>query len=116
MAAEEVEKLENKSPGPSLTVPSVSQSFHDDQDAPLLSIDYIHNSLANANMNSLANHFKKQNYGTSYQDNGVTKLLPDGRNADEEKSSSMSTPKHASIPSSVFNLCNTIIGAGILSM
>ena len=58
MAAEEVEKLDNKSPSPSLTVPSVSQSFHEVRDTPLLSIDYIHNSPANTNMNFLANNGK----------------------------------------------------------
>ena len=117
--------------GPSMAIPKVSQSFHEEQDAPLLSIDYIHDSLTNANMHNSLGHDGNKDYGTS-QDGGIRKVIPDAQYTDEEKStstfnimkyvptagkkSSTFTQKQASIPSSIFNLCNTIVGAGILGM
>lgn len=101
--------------GPSLAIPKQTQEYNEDQDAPLLSIDYIHDSLP------------ATNYG------GVSKIVPDAEYTDEDRGGSQlsfnitSLPKRtrkqsfinqnkASIPSSVFNLCNTIVGAGILGL
>ena len=62
-------------------IPKASQSFQEDQEAPLLSIDY--DSLTNPNNSNTAN-ISVKNYGGTHQDNGVSKLIPDAQYTDEE--------------------------------
>eukprot|EP01084_Bolivina_argentea_P173184 299968_1 len=83
----------------SMGIAKTSEVCEEEQDAPLLSIDYVHD-------HSLSN----KSYGGTNQTNKEGHLKP------TKRKSTFIDQKQASIPSSVFNLCNTIIGAGILSL